>query len=294
MRVTIFFVCLLTAQLASPVRAEEKSFDSKGVKIHYLDQGKGAVVVLLHGFSGTASATWEKRLGAKTQMIPSLAREYRVIAPDCRGHGKSEKPHDCTKCGIDLAEDVIRLLDHLKIEKAHVVGYSMGATIAGKLLVTHPDRLLSVTFGGGGPAFRLTKEFNELMDATAETLEQNKGMGPLVIALMPAGGPKLSPELAGAMSKLALGDNDQKVLAAVIRGQKELIVTEEQLKANKVPVQFVHGSQESGLVKERVAEAKKVLPDATFMVIEKNDHRSTVGSPEFHAAVLEFLRKYSR
>ena len=84
------------------------------------------------------------------------------------------------------------------------------------------------------------------------------------------------------------------MLAAVIRGQKELIVTEEQLKANKVPVQFVHGSQESGLVKERVAAAQEVLPDATFKVIEKHDHRSTVGSPEFHSAVLEFLRKCSR
>lgn len=294
MRVTVFFACMLTALMASPARAEEKSFDSSGVKIHYLDQGKGPVVVLLHGFSGTASATWEKRLGAKTQILPEFAKEYRVIAPDFRGHGKSDKLHDDGKCGIDLAEDVIRLLDHLKIEKAHVVGYSMGATVAGKLLVSHPDRLLSVTFGGGGPAFRLSKAFNELMDATAESLEQNKGMGPLVIALIPPGGPRLTPELAGVMGKLALGDNDQKVLAAIIRGQKELIVTEEQLKANKVPVQFVHGSQESGLVKERVAEAQKVLPEATFKVIEKGDHRSTVASPEFHGAVLEFLRKHNR
>lgn len=294
MRVTAFFTCILTALVALPIRASEKSFDSNGVKIHYLDQGKGEVVVLLHGFSGTASETWEKRLGAKTQILPSLAREYRVIAPDFRGHGKSDKPHDCTKCGIDLAEDVIRLLNHLKIEKAHVVGYSMGATVAGKLLVTHPDRLISVTFGGGGPAFRLSKEFNDLMNATAESLEQNKGLGPLVTAMIPAGGPKLSPGIAEVMGKLALGNNDQKVLAAVIRGQKELIVTEEQLKANKVPVQFVHGSQESGLVKERVAAAQEVLPKATFLVIEKYDHRSTVGCPEFHTAVLKFLRNHSR
>nr|BAN08463.1 hypothetical protein [uncultured bacterium] len=173
----------------------------------------------------------------------------------------------------------------------------MGSTVAGKLLVSHPDRLLSVTFGGGGPAINLSKAFNELMEATAETLEQNKGMGPLVSALMPAGGPKLNPELAGAMSKLALGDNDQKSLAAVIRGQKELVVTEAQLKANKVPVQFVYGSQESDLVKERVTELKKALPDAPFKVVDKGDHRSTVASPEFHAAVpavLEFVRRHGR
>lgn len=294
MRLTTFIACMLAALVASPARAEEKSFDSGGVKINYLDQGKGDVVVLLHGFSGTASAGWEKRLGAKPQILPSFAKEFRVVAPDLRGHGKSDKPHDAGKCGAELAEDVIRLLDHLKIEKAHVVGYSMGSTVAGKLLVSHPDRLLSVTFGGGGPAFRESKAFYDLMEATAESLEQNKGMGPLMIALMPAGGPKLTLELAGTMSKLALGDNDQKSLAAVLRGQKELEVTETQLKANKVPVLFVHGSQESDLVKGRVTETRKVLPESTLKVVDKGDHRTTVASPEFHAAVLGFVRKHGR
>lgn len=294
MRVTVCFTCMLAATVASLVRAEEKSFDSSGVKINYLDQGKGTVVVLLHGFSGSASAVWEKRLGAKVQILPSFAKEFRVVAPDLRGHGKSDKPHDAKQCGADLAEDVIRLLDNLKIEKAHVVGYSMGSTVAGKLLVSHPDRLLSVTFGGGGPAFRESKAFYDLMEATAVTLEQNKGMGPLMVALMPAGGPKLSLELAGTMSKLALGDNDQKALAAILRGQKELEVTEAQLKANKVPVLFVHGSQESDLVKERVTETRKVLPETTLKVVDKGDHRSTLASPEFHAAVLEFVRGHSK
>ncbi len=294
MRVSVFFLCILAALVASPVRAEETSFDSNGVKINYLDQGKGAVVVLLHGFGGSASAMWEKRPGAKTQILPTFAKDYRVVAPDFRGHGKSDKPHDAEKCGADLAEDVIRLLDHLKIEKAHVVGYSMGSTVAGKLLVSHPDRLLSVTFGGGGPQFRPSKEFTEMMDAAAESLEQGKGMGPLMIAMVPAGSPKLTPELASAISKMVLRDNDQKALAAVLRGHKELTVTEAQLKANKVPVLFVHGSQESDIVKDRVTETQKLLPETKLKVIENGDHRSTVASPEFHSAVLEFVRKHSK
>lgn len=290
MRVTISFACFLAIHVASSARADDKSFDSNGVRIHYLDQGKGAAVVLLHGFTGSASAMWEKR----TKILPTFAKEYRVLAPDFRGHGMSEKPHDAKKCGADLAEDVIRLLDHLKIEKAHVVGYSMGSTVAGKLLVSHPDRLLSVTFGGGGPQFQPSKAFFELMDATAESLEQNKGMGPLMIAMTPAGAPKLTPELAGAISKMALGNNDQKALAAVLRGHKELTVTEAQLKANKVPVLFVHGSQESDLVKKRVAESRKALPDATVKVIENGDHRSTVASPDFQSTVLEFVRNHGK
>lgn len=289
-RATFVFACILAFQASSPVSAEEKSFDSNGVKIHYLDQSKGAAVVLLHGFTGSASAMWEKR----TQIFPTFAKEYRVLAPDFRGHGKSDKPHDAKKCGAELAEDVIRLLDHLKIEKAHVVGYSMGSTVAGKLLVSHPDRLLSVTFGGGGPQFRPSKAFFEMMDAAAESLEQDKGMGPLMIAMTPAGAPKLTPELAANISKLALGNNDQKALAAVLRGHEELTVTEAQLKANKVPVLFVHGSQESDIVKERVTESRMVLADATLKVIENSDHRSTVASPEFQTVVLEFVRKNNK
>lgn len=290
MRPTIFFAYIIAALVASPVMADEKSFDSNGVRIHYLDQGKGAAVVLLHGFTGSASAMWAKR----TQVLPTFAKEYRVVAPDFRGHGKSDKPHDAKKCGAELAEDVIRLLDHLKIEKAHVVGYSMGSTVAGKLLMSHPDRLLSVTFGGGGPQFRPTKAFFEMMDAAAESLEQGKGMGPLMIAMTPAGAPKLTPELASAISKMALGNNDQKALAAVLRGHKELTITEAQLMANKVPVLFVHGSQESDLVKERVTESRKVLTDNTLKVIENGDHGNTAGKPEFQSVVLEFVRKHSQ
>ena len=130
------------------------------------------------------------------------------------------------------------------------------------------------------------------MDTTAESLEQGKGMGPLVIALAPEGQAKPSPVQAAAISKLALRDKDQKALAAVLRGQKELAVTEAQLKANKVPVLFVYGSREAVLLRKRVTESQKALPAATVKVVEKGDHLSTVANPEFHMAVLGFLRKH--
>jgi pimeloyl-ACP methyl ester carboxylesterase len=80
-----------------------------------------------------------------------LAKQYRVIALECRGDGESDKPHDPGKYSKQHAEDVVRLLDHLKIQKAHIVGYSMGTIIAGWLMVSHPDRILSAVCGGRGP-----------------------------------------------------------------------------------------------------------------------------------------------
>jgi pimeloyl-ACP methyl ester carboxylesterase len=146
----------LAAALAPIVVAEEHSFDSNGVKIAYLDEGKGEAVVLLHGFGTSGEEMWTKMPLAQTQFISAL-NGYRVLVSDHRGHGKSDKPHDPKKYGKEMAEDVVRLLDHVKVKKAHVIGYSMGAFIAGKLLVDHPDRLLSVTFGGGSPVYQSPK-----------------------------------------------------------------------------------------------------------------------------------------
>lgn len=285
-RVLLSLVCIIV--VVSPACAERKTFDSSGMKISYLDQGSGEVVVLLHGLGSSASETWQSLPFTKTQLLHDLAKEYRVIAPDLRGHGKSDQPHDSTQYGEEMALDVIRLLDHLKIKKAHVVGYSLGSAIAGKILVDHPDRLLSVVFGGGGPLFRQPKAFTDAIDATAESLEQGKGIGPLLIALFPEGQPKPSPEQAAAISKQVLGDKDQKAFAAVLRGQVELVVTEERLEANEVHVLFVYGSRDT-VLKELAAGSLKVIPASDVQVVEGGDHMSTIASSEFRRAVLNFI-----
>jgi pimeloyl-ACP methyl ester carboxylesterase len=275
--------------LWSGARAEEKSFDSNGVKIAYIDEGKGEAVVLLHGFGASAAEMWTNMPFATTQFVSAL-KGYRVLAIDFRGHGKSDKPHDPKMYGKEMVEDVVRLLDHRKIKKAHVVGYSMGAIVAGKLLVSHPDRLLSVTFGGGGPQYQTPKELAAVVEATAESLEKGKGITPLIIALTPDGEPKPTPEQAAGFSALFLANKDQKALAAVLRGMTGLAVTEAELSANRVPVQFVYGSREAAFLKDLIAASKKVLPKAGEVVIEKGDHGSTFLTPEFRKAVLEFLK----
>jgi pimeloyl-ACP methyl ester carboxylesterase len=122
---------------------------SDGVKIHYLEAGDpkavGAPVILIHGYTGTARGNW-----FLNGIADALAARHRVVAIDCRGHGRSDKPHDPNKYGPRMAEDVIELMDHLKIDKAHVHGYSMGGAITAQLLAKHPERFLTATFGGSG------------------------------------------------------------------------------------------------------------------------------------------------
>jgi pimeloyl-ACP methyl ester carboxylesterase len=115
---------------------------SDGVKIHYLVQGKGTPVVLIHGYTGSAEGNW-----FRNGIAQALARNHLVVAIDCRNHGKSDKPQPG---GAGRAEDVIELLDHLKLDKAHFHGYSMGGAIVARLMEKVPDRFLTAGFGGSG------------------------------------------------------------------------------------------------------------------------------------------------
>jgi pimeloyl-ACP methyl ester carboxylesterase len=277
-----------TFLLIPAARADEKSFDADGVKITYLDQGEGEAVVLLHGFGTSAAEMWTRMPFAQTQFVTAL-KGYRVLAVDQRGHGGSGKPHDPKRYGKEMAEDVVRLLDHAKVKKAHVVGYSMGALVAGRVLASHPDRLLSVTFGGGSPLFQPPKEAGPI-HATADSLEKGEGIAPLFLALTPPGEAKPKPEEAAAFSEFFLKGKDRKALAAVLRGFPELEVTEAELKANKVPVQFVYGSKEATLLTDGIGATRKLMPKGRVVVVKGGTHGNTFITPEFRTAVVEFLK----
>src|SRR5262245_11628282 len=116
---------------------------SDGVKIHYLMAGTtGSWVVLIHGYSDSAQRMW-----FTTGIAPALAKNHRVVALDNRNHGESDKPQPN---GTGRAQDVMELMDHLKIQKAHIHGYSMGGGMTGQLLALIPDRFITAGFGGSG------------------------------------------------------------------------------------------------------------------------------------------------
>jgi pimeloyl-ACP methyl ester carboxylesterase len=125
--------------------AESQFFDAKGVKIHFLIEGTGEPVVLIHGLDSSARVNWQM-----PGTIDALAKDHQVIAIDLPGYGESDKPVDPAAYGEQWVDDVILLLDHLNIRKAHIVGYSMGGMVALKLIAEHPERVISGTLGGAG------------------------------------------------------------------------------------------------------------------------------------------------
>src|SRR5688500_17798103 len=118
-------------------------FDSDGVRISFIERGTGEPVVLVHSYGGDLRSEW-----IATGVLEPLAQSYRVIAFDMRGHGESDKPHDPKAYGAETAWDIVRLLDHLGIDKAHIVGYSGGAHSVAQLLTLAPQRFITATLGG--------------------------------------------------------------------------------------------------------------------------------------------------
>jgi pimeloyl-ACP methyl ester carboxylesterase len=116
-----------------------------GTKFHYLEMGKGTPVILIHGSGGTAANWMANGLG------PSLAKTNRVIAIDMRGHGQTvgpDKKRQQRTPNMDL--DVIAFMDAMKIQKAHIGGFSMGGSITSQLMARAPERFITAHFGGSG------------------------------------------------------------------------------------------------------------------------------------------------
>jgi pimeloyl-ACP methyl ester carboxylesterase len=271
----------LAATADDDAEAPDQFFDSDGVKIHYRIWGAGDPVVLVHGFTASIDLNW-----VQPGVVAALAKEFKVIALDSRGHGKSDKPHDPAAYGDRMGDDVVRLLDHLKIDKAHVVGYSMGGFITLDLLTRHPERFLSATLGGAG---WMPPGEQAGVPGLAESLESGRGIAPLIEALTPAGQPKPAPEQMAMINQMVMASNDPLALAAVIRGMAALQTLESEVKAIAVPMLAVIGEVDP--LRAGVEALDGLLPATEVVVLPGKDHMTAMSDPALAQAVRDFVVK---
>jgi len=264
--------------------SEGQYFNSNGVRIHYFDKGEGTPVILVHGLGINAQINW-----MASGVYWRLVKKYRVLALDVRGHGRSDKPHDANQYGPEMAEDVVRLMDHLKIEKAHVVGYSMGGFIVVKLITMHPERLLSAAPCGAGWTARPEKDL-AFLDQVADDLDQGKGFDRLLAFLEPAG-KEPSKTRTKISNSIMTAINDVPAIAAAIRGMRQLQVTEDQLRENRVPTLAVIGERDP--LKVFADQMAAVMSNLHLVVARGGDHMTTLGKPDTIKALDQFLAEHS-
>jgi pimeloyl-ACP methyl ester carboxylesterase len=279
-------ILLLTGMslLAFGQARPDQFFDANGVRLRYIEQGTGEPVVLLHGFLGNAERTW-----VTSEVFQQLAKHYRVIAVDCRGHGKSDKPHRVKQYGQEMAFDVTRLLDHLKIRQAHIVGYSMGGNIVAKLLTLKPERFLTATLGGSGGMLNLTATEIGLFEQLAADLEKGS-LRSMMLALAPKDQPPPTEDQI-KQSAARLAGQDLAALAAVARSLPELVITEKQVSTIKTPTLAIVGTADATM--DAVNKLKQAMPALKVVSIEKAAHGNAVGRPEFIEALRAFLKAHS-
>lgn len=245
-----------------------QSFDSNGVEIAYLDEGEGEPILLIHGFASNLEANWIAPNWVRT--LTKAGR--RVIAYDNRGHGESEKLYEPALYGAPtMAEDARRLLDHLGIEQADLLGYSMGARISAFFTFAHPERVRSVVFGGLG----------------INMVRGMIGSGPLAHALEVPSAEDVTNATARSFRVFAeQTHSDLKALAACMRGPREK-VTPEQLATITVPSLVAVGSKD--VIGGSGAALAELIPGAQFLDIGDRDHMRAVGDSRFKQGVVDFL-----
>ncbi len=245
-------------------------FDSDGVEIAYIDEGAGFPTLLIHGFGSNHAANWV----ATSWVRDLLAAGRRVIALDNRGHGRSGKPHQPEAYRVALmADDAGRLLDHLKIGEADVVGYSMGARIAAVLALRHPERVRRVVFGGLGDAMVKGLPGTEAIAAALRAPSLDSVTDPNARAY----------RIFADQTK-----SDRQALAACILGAREL-VTPEELGRIKAPVLVAVGSDDTIAGSPEALAA--LIPKGEAFTIPGRDHMKAVGDRRHKEAVIAFLNR---
>jgi pimeloyl-ACP methyl ester carboxylesterase len=244
------------------------SFHNGEVEIAYLDEGEGDPILLVHGFASTKNVNW---------VYPTWVSELkkngrRVIAFDNRGHGDSAKLYDAKEYEIaTMAGDIAALMDHLEIECADIMGYSLGSRMTAVLAQAEPRRFRSAILGGIG------------------------------IGLIEGGGP--GENVAAALEAPSLDDvtdpvgrtfrafadqtrSDRLALAACLRGSRRLM-TRQEAAGIRVPVLIAVGTADE--IAGSADALGAVIPGAQVLNIPNRDHMRAVGDMVYKAGVLEFL-----
>lgn len=252
-------------------------FDSAGVTIHYTSEGTGTPVVLIHGFAANSTLNWRV-----TGIHRQLARHYRVITMDVRGHGLSDKPKDPAKYGAEMVEDVRRLLDHLDIPKAHIVGYSMGGMICMKFMALHPDRCISAAPLG---IRRLTPADKDMLKNIVKRYSRQHTFHDAWAELNHG---HIPPQLESfAIKRLT----DLDALEALTDNVEAIMVADTELVDNKIPAILLIGSNDWMI--NGVADMQKTVGNLECAIIEGGTHTTTLKKKAFTSQLMAFLSKHS-
>ena len=255
-----------TAQVAAPAapaalwtiaQAPDQFFTRGGARLRYREVGRGQPVVLLHG--------WTQRIELMEDLADSLSGAFRVIVLDERGFGESTKFSDPKRYGQAMVEDVIGLLGHLKIPRAHLVGHSMGALVAAQTALRHPRQVASASLVAG-PFTPDSAALSQMTEPFVQALERGQGLTEFIKWIFPG-----TPDtMAAAFSAQAMSNNDLGSLIATMRSMGGLVVPAGRHPGRSTAVLIAVGTADPLLPQSQAL--KGAWPEAQYVEVPGANH----------------------
>lgn len=255
--------------------APDQYFTRDSVRFRYKEAGQGDAVVILHGYT--------QRIERVQDLADSLAGSNRVIVMDERGFGESTKFSDPARYGRAFGDDVIALLDHLEIQRAHLIGHSMGAAIAADVALRYPTRTASISLVAG-PFYPDSAAIAKVLAPYVTSLEKGRGLKSFIAWIAPG----ISDSMAADLDKQLQASNDHGALVAGLKAMGGLAVPAGAKPDSTIRVLIAVGSKDPLLPQSR---ALKVLwPNATLVEVPGTDHFVVITRGEVVAAIRALIR----
>jgi pimeloyl-ACP methyl ester carboxylesterase len=260
--------------------------DANGIKTNYLEAGQGDPVVLIHG-SGpgvTSYANW--RL-----VLPALAENFRVVAPDMVGFGFSERPANINYGVQTWADQVVGLMDTLELPKAHLVGNSFGGAIALRIATQHPDRVGKlVLMGSMGVPFPITEGLERVWGYQPSFENMRK-----VLDVFAYSRDLVNDELAEVRYRGSIQPGFQESFAAMFPAPRQrwveaMCTPEDDIRRLPHRTLIVHGREDQVIPVQTSLRLMELIDNADLSVFSHCGHWSMIERTEdFNRSVSEFF-----
>ena len=260
--------------------------DANGIKTNYLEAGKGDAVVLIHG-SGpgvTAYANWRV-------VLPALAENFRVLAPDMVGFGFTERPTNIEYGVQTWADQVVGLMDTLELPTAHMVGNSFGGAIALRIAAQHPDRVGKlVLMGSMGVPFPITEGLERVWGYEPSFENMRK-----VLDVFAYSRDLVNDELAEVRYRGSIQPGFQESFAAMFPAPRQrwveaMCTPEDDIRRLPHRTLIVHGREDKVIPVQTSLRLMELIDNADLSVFSHCGHWSMIErTKDFNRSVSEFF-----
>ncbi len=261
------------------VAVSSNYIEANGIRMHYEETGNGTPLVLLHGGNLNANFNWKS-------YYPIFSQHFRVIAPDSRGHGKSDNPTKEFSCRL-MCDDIVALIKELELDRPLVVGYSDGGHIALEIGIEYPETARAII--AGGVLAEISKDYIDCMKSWGVN-----GPGDVDFNKYQATFPRFVPILEEIHSSVYGKDYWKELftnLSKLWMDPNEF--PGDRVRKISVPTLILNGDRDEIGPLDDPIRIFRMIPNGELSIIPNADHMAVLSQVDmFSKVMLDFLKRH--